>query len=95
MPGGNVAADVSLGGHYEVFNPRAQGDQRRWVDMLVPLDRWAGERIRLEFRTDARDEPSNDWAGWGEPVVVELDTLTAGRMVRSAAWGAKVAWGRG
>ena len=79
----------------EVFNPRAYGDQRRWVDMLVPLDRWAGERIRLEFRTDARDEPSNDWAGWGEPVIVELDTLTAGRMVRSAAWEAKVALGRG
>ena len=79
----------------EVFNPRAQGDQRRWVDMLVPLDRWAGEPIRLEFRTDARDEPSNDWAGWGEPVVVELDTLTAGRMVRSASRQAKVALGRG
>jgi len=79
----------------EVFNPRAQGDQRRWVDVLVPLDRWAGEPIRLEFRTDARHEPSNDWAGWGEPVVVELDTLTAGRMLRSAAWQAKVALGRG
>ena len=79
----------------EVVNPRAYGDQRRWVDVLVPLDRWAGERIRLEFRTDARDEPSNDWAGWGEPVVVELDTLTAGRMLRSAAWQAKVALGRG
>ena len=38
----------------EVFNPRAQGDQRRWIDVLVPLDRWAGERMRLEYRTDAR-----------------------------------------
>ena len=79
----------------EVVNPRAYGDQRRWVDVLVPLDRWAGERIRLEFKTDARDEPSNDWAGWGEPVVVELDTLSAGRMLRSASREAKVALGRG
>ncbi|NBT27320.1 MAG: hypothetical protein EBT09_12405 [Actinobacteria bacterium] len=63
--------------------------------MLVPLDRLAGERIRLEFWTDARDEPLNDWAGWGEPVVVELDTLTAGRMLRSATWEAKLALGRG
>ena len=78
----------------EVVNPRAYGDQRRWVDVVVPLERWEGERIRLEFRTDARDEPSNDWAGWGEPVVVQLDALAAGRMVRSAGWEAKVALGR-
>lgn len=63
--------------------------------MLVPLERWAGERIRLEFRTDARDEPSNDFVGWGEPVAVELDSLIAGRMLRSVAWEAKVVLGRG
>jgi hypothetical protein len=75
----------------EVSNPRANGDQRRWVDILVPLDQWNGERVRLRFETDPRDEPSSDWAGWAEPRVVLLDPLEAGRMARGVAWEAKVA----
>ena len=52
------------------------------------------EPLELNRGNDATKK-SNDWAGWGEPVVVELDTLTAGRMMRSAALQAKVALGRG
>ena len=78
----------------EVVNPRANGDQRRWNDVVVPLGRWAGRRVEVAMVTDARGEPSNDWAVWGEPTVVMLDVLGAGRLTRSAAWIAKVALGR-
>ena len=75
----------------DAMNPRADGNQRRWVDVLVPLNQWTGERVRLQLVTDPREEPSSDWAGWGEPQVVILDQLAAGRMTRGAAWEAKVA----
>lgn len=78
----------------EVVNPRANGDQRRWNDAVVPLRRWAGQRVEVTMTTDARGEPSNDWAVWGEPTVVMLDVLGAGRLERSAAWIAKVALAR-
>jgi hypothetical protein len=75
----------------QVMNPRASGDQRRWVDILTSLDQWNGERVRLRFVTDPRQAPSNDWAGWAEPHVVLLDALEAGRMERGVVWEAKVA----
>lgn len=85
------AWEVVLG---EVVNPRANGDQRRWNDVLVPLGRWSGRRVELAMVTDARGEPSSDWAAWGEPTVVLLDVLDAGRLTRSAAWITKLALGR-
>ncbi len=85
--GGEVVMD-------EVVNPRANGDQRRWNDVLVPLGRWAGRRVEVSLVTDARGEPSSDWAAWSEPSIVMLDVLAAGRLERSAAWVAKVALGR-
>jgi hypothetical protein len=78
----------------EVVNPRANGDQRRWNDVVVSLGRWAGRRVEVAMVTDARGEPSSDWAVWGEPTVVMLDVLGAGRLTRSAEWIAKVALGR-
>lgn|GEM_PF-4930628 len=78
----------------EVVNPRANGNQRRWNDVVVSLGRWAGRRVEVAMVTDARGEPSSDWAVWGEPTVVMLDELGAGRLTRSAEWIAKVALGR-
>jgi hypothetical protein len=66
------------------LNPRARGEQRRWVDTLADLTPWAGRPVRLALRTEGRDDPAYDWAGWGEPVVVRLDALTAARLRRSA-----------
>jgi hypothetical protein len=66
------------------LNPRARGEQRRWVDVLADLAPWAGRRVRLTLRTEGRADPAYDWAGWGEPVVVRVDELTAARLRRSA-----------
>jgi hypothetical protein len=67
-----------------VVNPRARGEQRRWVDVVADLRPWAGQRVRLTMRTESRSDPTYDWAGWGEPAVVRLDELTAARLRRSA-----------
>ena len=66
-------------------NPRAKGEQRRWLDVVADLRPWAGQAVRLTLRTDPRQDPSNDWAGWSEPAVVRLDPLTAARMMDSTA----------
>jgi hypothetical protein len=67
------------------LNPRARGEDRRWVDAVADLGPWAGQRVRLTLRTDGKGDPAYDWAGWGEPAVVRLDPLTAGRLTRSSA----------
>jgi hypothetical protein len=72
-------------------NPRAQGEQRRWLDFLVDLRPWSGQHVRLTLRADARQEPSFDWAGWGEPVIVRLDPVTAARLIQSTSQMAAVA----
>jgi hypothetical protein len=66
-------------------NPRADGNQRRWIDVVADLRPWAGQTVRLTLHTDGRQEPSFDWAGWSEPSVVKLDALTAARLLDSTA----------
>ncbi len=66
-------------------HPRAQGEHRRWIDIVADLRPWAGQHVRLTLRTDGRQDPSNDWAGWGEPVIVQLDPLTGARLLQSSA----------
>jgi len=58
----------------EIFNPRADTAQRRWVPVRANLSPWAGRTVRLTLYTSPRDETSFDWAGWGNPVVVVADT---------------------
>jgi hypothetical protein len=79
-PGGSQTTVVDT-----TLHPRGRGEQRRWVDVMADLRPWAGRRIRLTLSTDARQDPAYDWAGWGEPVVVRLDQITAARMLQSAA----------
>ena len=67
------------------LNPRARGEQRRWVEVLADLSPWGGRTVRLVLRTEPRADPTYDWAGWGEPAVVRLDALTAARLRSSAA----------
>jgi hypothetical protein len=67
-----------------VVNPRAYGEQRRWIDVLLDLSEWSGKHVQLTLRTDPRDDPFNNWAGWGEPTITVVDPLTAARMARSA-----------
>ena len=52
------------------LNPRALSDERRWVDVRVPLDVVAGRRATVTLRTEPVADVRNDWAGWGNPMVV-------------------------
>ena len=65
-------------------HPRAQGEHRRWIDVVADLRPWAGQQVRLTLRTEGRQDPANDWAGWGEPVIVQLDPLTGARLLQSS-----------
>ena len=66
-------------------HPRAQGEHRRWIDVVADLRPWVGQQVQLTLRTDGRQDPANDWAGWGEPVIVQLDPLTGARLMQSSA----------
>ena len=66
-------------------HPRAQGEHRRWIDVVADLRPWAGQHVQLTLRTAGRQDPANDWAGWGAPVIVQLDPLTGGRLLQSSA----------
>jgi hypothetical protein len=54
----------------KVINPRALGEQRRWVPVEADLSRWSGQRVHLTLRTLPRTDPYYDWSGWANPVVV-------------------------
>jgi hypothetical protein len=77
--GGAAATVVDV-----VLNPRARGEQRRWVDVVADLGPWAGRRVALRLATEGRADPAYDWAGWGNPAVVRADALTAARLRESA-----------
>jgi hypothetical protein len=61
----------------EVVNPRAQTGQRRWLPVVADLSPWAGHTVRLTLHTDARADPTFDWAGWGDPVVFVRESARA------------------
>ena len=44
-------------------HPRAQGEHRRWIDVVADLRPWAGEHVQLTLRTAGRQDPANDWPG--------------------------------
>jgi hypothetical protein len=52
------------------LNPRANVDERRWVEVRLPLASYLGKSIEITLRTDPVDDVRNDWAGWGNPMVV-------------------------
>ena len=66
-------------------HPRGRGDSSARLDVAADLRPWAGQRVRLSLRTDPRDDPSVDWSGWAEPVVVRVDDQTADRLLQSTA----------
>ncbi len=79
--GVRFAVDVAVGGATpsEVYgirlNPRAFPDERRWVEVRVPLAPYVGRQVEITLRTDPVDDVRNDWAGWGNPMVVVDRTL--------------------
>ena len=66
-------------------HPRGQGEHRRWIDVVADLRPWAGQHVQLTLRTDGRQDPANDWSGWGEPAIVQLDPLTGAHLLQSSA----------
>jgi hypothetical protein len=56
------------------LNPRARAEDRKWVAVAASLDRFRGQRIRLTLATEHREDATFDWAGWGDPVVIQADT---------------------
>lgn len=69
-----VVEATGSGGQVMLFdrhvNPRAREEDRGWVDVWVSLDSVAGEEVWLTLRTEAAQETSFDWAGWGNPQIV-------------------------
>jgi hypothetical protein len=58
----------------QTINPRAQERHRRWVPVEADLSPWAGRTVRLTLHTSHGADPTYDWAGWGNPVVVVRET---------------------
>jgi hypothetical protein len=58
-------------------NPRARTEERQWLPVEVDLSPWAGQVVRITLRTLPRDDLTNDWAGWGNPVVVVREQARA------------------
>ncbi len=57
------------------LNPRANEDERQWIEVRIPLGGYVGRRIEITLRTDPVDDVRNDWSGWGNPLVVIDRTL--------------------
>ncbi len=55
---------------FQRVNPRANLDERRWVEVRGDLGEWAGREVNLTLRTEPVDSVAYDWAGWGNPLVV-------------------------
>ena len=53
----------------EPVNPRASGDDRRWLDRWVDLSAFGGQHVRLTLRTENLGTSDNDWAGWADPMI--------------------------
>lgn len=45
---------------------------RRWHDVTLPLDAWAGQTVTLTLATESgpNGDDSADWAGWGAPRIL-------------------------
>ena len=56
-----------------LVNPRAQAEDRSWIDVWASLKALEGQDVRLVLRTDPRADTTYDWAGWADPQVVIWD----------------------
>jgi tetratricopeptide (TPR) repeat protein len=57
----------------EYIDPKNVPAHRRWNDREISLYRWAGQVLTLTFATrpGLNDDNHYDWAGWGEPRIVQ------------------------
>jgi hypothetical protein len=74
--GSTFVATVSTadGNVQEIFNRYVsnQTEDRRWHDVEVPLEQFAGQRVTLTLRSDPgpAGDFSGDWAGWETPRIM-------------------------
>jgi tetratricopeptide (TPR) repeat protein len=57
----------------EYIDPKNLPSQREWHEKSVNLSRWSGQTITLTLTTDPGPNGNSlyDWAGWGEPRIVQ------------------------
>lgn len=57
------------------LDPKDNPDERGWQDVEVDLKRWSDMDVNLVLATGTgpKQEPTNDWSAWSEPVVGEWD----------------------
>ena len=66
--GVRFAVDIATAGSQPVevygqrLNPRANTEERRWVEVRLPLASYLGQTIEITLRTDPVDDVRNDWA---------------------------------
>jgi hypothetical protein len=55
------------------INPQGNAADRRWFEITVPLDAWAGSRIGIEFTTATNQTHAEvpEMAGWAIPRLVK------------------------
>ncbi|PWB54420.1 MAG: hypothetical protein C3F13_06600 [Anaerolineales bacterium] len=57
----------------QFIDPKNFPEQRHWFTGSIDLSRWTGQTVSITFSTDCG--PNNncdyDWAGWGEPRIVQ------------------------
>ena len=53
----------------ETVQPQVRPRDRGWRFAEVDLGAFAGQRVTLTLRTEGRDTPHFDWAGWATPMV--------------------------
>ncbi|HET7768584.1 MAG TPA: hypothetical protein VFN74_07390, partial [Chloroflexota bacterium] len=56
------------------LHPRARGEDQGWIDVWVPLDRYARQEVTLRLRTEHGADPDFDWSGWANPLIVTHHT---------------------
>jgi hypothetical protein len=71
-------ADVADGRHQLLrrsIDPKRRPADRRWHDIALDLNAYAGQQVRLTLRTlpGPAGDGRYDWAGWGKPVIVQRD----------------------
>jgi tetratricopeptide (TPR) repeat protein len=57
----------------EYIDPKNIPEQRKWHDRDIDLSPWAGQTITLTLATDPgpNGDKRYDWAGWGEPCIIQ------------------------
>jgi hypothetical protein len=78
----------------EYIDPKNLPVDRRWHDGEIDLSPWAGQAITITFATGPGPNGNSDydWAGWGEPTIVQpvaFDFLAALPSARHSAADAK------